>query len=280
MRMTSPTKPKAPEIDLAAPMRDVLDALNKPDVSASREDKHAYASGLSRRLAVLMARALRPAFPNVHPTEDDLGHESPVGSSEGTKRLDVKVWDDTLGLRLLVSIKTYSFQDWDNKKQKAGRFSKNVKRNGLELKDEADVVHRRQPYSVMIAIMFVPESACLDGDASATSNDKGVSSFASMVRRLRVRTGRSLDPDDKRFERYDLTERLYIGLYKHEGPERGSVGFFDVKNAPPKTGVPTTGLLTLPQLIDEIKSLEHERNSTGIDWEVLTDEATEDEPGD
>ncbi len=50
------------------PLRQLLDELEPtPDVSADREDKHAYAMALSRKLAVFMARALRPAFPNVLP---------------------------------------------------------------------------------------------------------------------------------------------------------------------------------------------------------------------
>src|SRR5688572_19745450 len=98
------------------PLLQILDELEpKPDVSAIREDKHAYASALSRKSAVLMANALRTAFPQVLPTADNVGHESLTGSAQGKKRLDVKVWDELLGLVLLVSLKTYSFQDWNNK---------------------------------------------------------------------------------------------------------------------------------------------------------------------
>ncbi len=54
------------------PLEAVLLALEpKPDVSASREEKHGYASRLSRALAVLIATALRPHFPNIIPTPDD-----------------------------------------------------------------------------------------------------------------------------------------------------------------------------------------------------------------
>jgi hypothetical protein len=262
-------------------MRAVLDGLEpKPEVSAPREDKHAYATALSRKLAVLVARALRPTYPQVLPTEDDIGHESPTGSSEGKKRLDVKVWDDTLGLVVLVSIKTYSFRDWDNKKKTAGRYTKNIKRNGLELKDEADVMHRRQPYSVVVALMFMPFTACDDGDPESTSDVQGVSSFASAVRRLRVRSGRSIDPDEKRFERFDLTEKLYIGLYEYDDPEtRGQLRFFDVTHAPPRTGRPSaSSTRSLAELVADIKDLENKRNTSGIEWEILTEEgATEDD---
>lgn len=259
------------------PLRELLEDVEpKPDVSALREDKHGYAMRLSRRLAGFIAHALRPVFPLVLPTEEDMGHESLTGSAEGKKRLDVKVWDEMLGLLLLVSLKTYSFQDWNSRTGKAGRYSKNIQRNGKELKDEADVIHRRQPYSVIVAIMFVPDSACFDGNPKSTSDVQGPSSFASAVRRLRVRTGRAINPDEKRFDRYDLTERLYIGLYRYEEPERGALRFFDVMKDPPRNGMPPeAATLTLDQLVTEIKELVDERNRMGIEWATLTQELEE-----
>jgi hypothetical protein len=260
------------------PLRSILDAVEpKPAGSAPREDKHGYAMALSRHLAVFVADALRTRYPSVLPTSDNVGHESMTGAAGGSKRADVKVWDDLLGLLLLVSLKTYSFQDWDNKKQLAGRYTKNVQRNGRELKDEADVIHRRQPYAVIVAIMFIPITACDDGDPNSSSDRSGPSSFASMVRRLRVRTGRSLDPDEKRFDRYDLTERLYVGLYEYDEPQRGAVRFFDVIDNPPKNGrPPESGTLSLNELVEEIEAIVARRNSAGIEWAVLT----EDDEGD
>ncbi len=256
------------------PLEAVLLAVEpKPDVSASREDKHAYASRLSRALAVMMASALRPHFPNIIPTPDDVGHESATGSASGKKRLDVKVWDDKLGLELLVSIKTYSFRDWSGKTKSAGRYTKNVQRNGMELKDEADVIHRRQPYSVMVALFFLPIDACDDGDES-TSQDRGASSFASIVRRLRHRQGRAIDPDERSFDRYDLAEKLYVALYEPENPDtRGWLRFFDVASNPPRTGRPAeTATLDLAGLAAEIRELVTRRNTAGFDWEVAVAE--------
>lgn len=255
-------------------LRDVLDELEpKPDVSATRENKHSYASALSRRLALFMADALRDAYPAVLPSSAQTGHESLTGSAEGTKRLDVKIWDELLGLKLLVSLKTYSFQDWDNKKQLAGRYTKNVQRNGKELKDEADVIHRRQPYAVIVAVLFLPDSACLDGNPSSTSDVTGPSSFASIVRRLRVRTGRALDPDEKRFDRFDLTERLYVALYRYDGPERGTLRFFDVLQNPPRNGAPPDSItLSLDELVAEIQTIVSTRNESGVEWSTLTEE--------
>jgi hypothetical protein len=264
------------------PLRAVLDELEpKPPESADREDKHAYASTLSRKLALVVADSLREAFPTVLPTSENLGHESLTGSAEGKKRLDVKIWDELLGLVLLVSLKTYSFQDWNGKAKTAGRYTKNIQRNGKELKDEADVIHRRQPYSVIIAILFLPDSACMDGNPDSTSNVQGPSSFASIVRRLRVRTGRALDPDEKRFDRFDLTERLYVGLYRYDGEDRGAVRFFDVLDDPPRNGIPAASTtLTLDDLVDEIQVLVKKRNDSGIEWSTLTDEIERVDEGD
>lgn len=259
--------------DSDRPLAALLEKVEpKPDVSASREDKHAYASRLSRALAVRIASALRPHYPNIIPTEADVGHESATGSATGRKRLDVKVWDDTLGLKLLVSIKTYSFRDWSGRTRSAGRYTKNVQRNGMELKDEADVIHRRQPYAVMVALFFLPVDACDDGDDAAVG-DRGVSSFASIVRRLRVRQGRSLDADERSFDRFDLAEKLYVGLYEYADPGvRGWLRFFDVADNPPRNGRPTS-LRTLDELGAEIASLVDRRNTAGFDWAVAAAEA-------
>jgi hypothetical protein len=257
------------------PLEAVLLAVEpKPEVSAPRENKHAYASRLSRALAVMMASALRPHFPNIIPTPDDVGHESATGSASGKKRLDVKVWDDKLGLELLVSIKTYSFRDWSSRTKTAGRYTKNIQRNGMELKDEADVIHRRQPYSVMVALFFLPVDACDDGDESA-SQDRGASSFASIVRRLRHRQGRAIDPDERSFDRYDLAEKLYVALYEPEDPDsRGLLRFFDVANNPPRTGPPSeNSTLTLDEIAGHIRDLVRRRNTAGFDWEVAVAES-------
>lgn len=274
------SKPGSIEPD--APLAALLDAVEpKPIVSAVREKKHAYASRLSRALAVLVSSALRPHYPNIIPTEDDVGHESATGSASGRKRLDVKVWDDRLGLELLVSIKTYSFRDWSSRTQAAGRYTKNVQRNGMELKDEADVIHRRQPYSVMVALFFLPIDACDDGDPT-TSADRGASSFASIVRRLRLRQGRSIDPGERSFDRFDLAEKLYVGLYEYSDIDsRGWLRFFDVADNPPRTGRPSEGTLrTLEGLASEIKALVGQRNTAGFDWEAAATEAeTEAEEG-
>ncbi len=89
----------------------------------------------------------------------------------------------------------------------------NIVRNDHELRAEADVLHRRQRYAVLVAVMFLPHDACWDGSPPA-----GHSSFAHQVFMLRKRAGRT-NPDHPNT---DLSERVFIGLFDDE-----TVDFFD-----------------------------------------------------
>ena len=272
MTPRSPQRGQAVDIDWEAPLGNALEASEpKPALDAPREDKKNYAERLSRNLARVVADGLRAKFPSVTPGAEGRAQEAPVGADRGRKRLDVKVWDDELGLVLSVSIKTYSFQDWDPARKRAGRYTKNIKRNDYELRAEADVVHRRQPYAVLFALMFMPITSCDDGDPTA-ARDEMKSSFAHAVLTLRQRTGRA-DADDRRT---DLFEKVYIGLYEVDGRRRGAVRFFDVQNAPPRNGRPPAGnTLSFRQLLDEIERVVAARNQTEPVWgeaEVVVDE--------
>ena len=200
----------------------------------------------------------------------------------GQKRLDVKVADPSLGLILCISIKTYSFRDYSPTKKKLGRWTKNIKRNDHELRGEAMVLHQRQPYSALVAVIFEPFATCDDGESSN-------SSFAHHVDVLKKRSGRGKRPirgttspawvefgaEDPR---YELFERVLIGLYEHEGPERGSVKFFDVEKPPPKKGRPATeDLLTFQQFIELVDEDVSIRNSKAPVWSDTDDDSEEDE---
>jgi hypothetical protein len=247
---------KSSRIDPEYSLRDVLDRVGpRPAPTADRADKKNYAERLSRLLAIMVGQALRASFPTVTPSETGRDQETPIGADGGKKRLDVKVWDDKLGLILNVSIKTYSFQDYSPTTGKLGRFTKNVLRNDHELRAEADVVHRRQPYSVLIGLVFMNADAARDGENSH-------SSFAHAVATFRKRTGRS-QPDDPRYDRF---ESVYIGLYETEGPERGRTWYFDVTRPPSKNGIPNA-TLNLDQLVEAVTSTVAARNKTEIHYE-------------
>ncbi|SNS55396.1 hypothetical protein [Rhodococcoides kyotonense] len=220
-------------------------AGDKPLPDADRSDKKNYAQRLSNHLAQTVADALRPYYPNITPDAMGVGQEAQVDVAKGRKRLDVKALDPTLGLILCVSIKTYSFRDFSPRTGKFGRWTKNIVRNDHELRGEAMVLHQRQPYSVLIGVMFEPFATCDDGDASKSS-DVGKSSFAHHVTTLSKRSGRGkravvggtgkmwvdLGAEDTR---YDLFEKVFIGLYDPDGEVR----FFDVDESPPRNGRPT-----------------------------------------
>ena len=233
-----------------------LDAAGeKPPDDGDRESKKNYAQRLSRALAQAVADRLRDAFPRISPC-GDAGHEREIGGAGGKKRLDVCVWDDQLGLLLDVSIKTYSFRDYDNKKKKLGRYTKNVVRNDHELRAEAARIHERQPYSVLVGMMFVPFAVCEDGE-------KEHSSFAHMVTIYRARSGRTAH-DDRRLERF---EAFYIGLYEASGRERGKVRFFDVMTSPPRNGRPkSSDTLSFAEMSQKVKGLVEARNTAVVDW--------------
>lgn len=225
--MTAADRPLAP---IFASIGNVLDA------AADRAGKKNYAEKLSRELALLFASRLRSRFPSarVTPLSDGSGQEFRIGGNLDAKKTDVAVWDDRAGLVLGVSIKTITARD-----SKTQRYTKNVLRNDMELRDEADKLHRRQPWAVLTAVIFLPEDSTWDGRAEATN-----SSFAHAVFSFRKRAGR----DAAHAARFDTFEQVYIGLFDREG----RVGFFDVDSAPPRNQMPVS-LLTLTQLLDHME---------------------------
>lgn len=188
----------------------------------NRAHKKNWAQRFSNALAMTIADYLRPTYPRarVTPRADGSGQEFSVGGKIDRKRTDVGVWDDAAGLVAGISIKTYTFRDTQPatkvRPARVTRYVKNVKRNDMELRDEADTLHRRQPYAVLTALFFMNEDACWDGVT-------GQSSFAHAVFTLRKRAGRT-GPD----ARFDLFEQVYVGLFD----ERGHVRFFDVRQPP------------------------------------------------
>jgi hypothetical protein len=253
---------RSPEYKVHPLLAALDEAQPRPaDDSPDRHEKKNYAQRLSRALAVEVAERLRPHFPDILPTRTE-GHETEIGGAGGSKRLDVCVWDRQLGLLLDVSIKTYSFRDYDSKRKRLGRMTKNVVRNDMELRAEAAKIHERQPYAVLVGLMFVPFVACSDADREH-------SSFAHMVLTFRDRAGRQ-GHDDRRLERF---EAFYIGLYEPEGEDRGYVRFFDVQGNPPKSGRPRSeDTISFEDLTQQIKELVDRRNSRGIEWGEPADE--------
>lgn len=245
-------------IDWGQPLREPKRrALPRPEPTASAAEKKNYAERLSRALAEMLAEALRSkaAFRSITPTADGRGHEAHTRAEGGKKKLDVRLLNYELGLVFSASIKTYSFQDYSPSTKSFGRYQKNVVRNDMELRAEADVIHRRQPYAVMVGFFFMHEGALLDGENKH-------SSFAHAVFTFRKRSGR-LNAQDQRFDRF---EKVYIGLFNPDDVVDGTVAFFDVENRPPRIGRPRH-LLTLREVIEEIDLLVKTRNDLVYEYD-------------
>jgi hypothetical protein len=211
-------------------------------------------------MAICIANGLRDRFPGVLPDALGKGIESPAQSVRGPKKLDVNYSTPQLGLGFGISLKSVHFRE----KERRG-YIHNMKRNDEELRTEASGYHQRQPYAVMIAVVFLPDDAC--DDATATHP----SSFGAWVKYLRPLAQRHAAHDD--IARY---ERVFIGLYDRLG--RG-MEFFDVDAAPPKTGRPRN-LLTYSEFLDEVEKSYLRRNAAEFEWAedgiAETDEAPPD----
>jgi hypothetical protein len=252
--------------------RDVLDQSEpRPaDTDMARGIKKNYAERLSNKIAVLVANRLRDTkqFPGILPNADGSGRESRAasGAHKKPKKTDVRYATADTGLELLVSVKTLSFRDAKNTESGVvlGRYTKNMVRNDHELRAEAMDHHERHPFAVLAALFFLPLSACDDG-----ASDK--SSFGHAVMTFRPRAGRQRPTDP-----HQVFERLFIGLYEHEGEKRGEVWFFDVMDKPPRRsrpkriepapGEPRLGLLTLDEAVAEIVKSYGIRNRRYMDW--------------
>jgi hypothetical protein len=75
--------------------------------------------------------------------------------------------------------------------------------------------------------------------------------------------------------RYELFERVFIGLYQQGGEERGAVRFFDAETPPPRNGRPSQrSTISFDELVETINSEVDRRNRLAPTWaEPDADEA-------
>jgi hypothetical protein len=223
----------------------------RPKDSAAAPDKKNYAERLSRHLATLVANELRPDFPGILPDEEGRMQESRARTAKGVKKLDVNFSTIDLGLGLGVSIKTLNFVDAGS-----SRYTKNYTRIDNELRAEAKDYHQRQPFSVMVAVVFIPMDAALDGRGDNPS------SFGQAIKVFRHRAGRRTAKDEE-----ELFERVFVVLYTHEGDQRGEAICFDVMDAPPRSGLPKQPpAMDFEAMIREIKQTYLLRNDPPFTW--------------
>lgn len=198
-----------------------LDQRSRSFVEVGRAEKKNYAQRLSTSIAQKVADALRHRFKTVLPTATGERQESRSMGAGGLKKLDVNYSTAEMGLGLGVSIKTINFKD-----EKTRRYTKNVKRVDGELRAEAQDYHRRQPYAVLIALIFMPVDACIDGSADKSSLWHAWEVFSARAKRK--------SPEDE----HGRFERLWIGLYETDPGRIGEVHFIRAENPPPLHGAP------------------------------------------
>lgn len=223
----------------------------RPTSSSSTSDKITYATRFADAVADEIARDLTPLFPDI---EASTKRSAP--SSRGKKQLDINFSTPKLGLALGVSLKSVHIRE------AGGRYTHNIKRNDEELATEASVYHERQPWAVLVAVVFLPFDACSDGKT-------GPSSFGTWVKGLRHRVGR-VSPGD----RESLFEKGYIALYNPDGTD---LRFFDIQAAPPKQGEPPRDgviesgkvpnrLLAYDEFMADVYEAYQSRNHTEFRW--------------
>ncbi len=254
-RPKTSTHPDGPTV-----LRAVLaSAEPRPSATASPQQKNLYAGRFATAMAATLARDLAVHFPGIEATASRSAQ-----SMRATKQLDIGFSTPQLGLALGISLKSVHLREAAG----SGRYTHNLKRNEEELRIEAAGYHRRQPYAVMVGILFVPFDSCTDARSARTS-----SSFGSWVRHLRPFAHRSGPHDEA-----DCFERLYIGLYEPDGSD---LAFFDIRTAPPKNGKPRRDgslfgaadqrgapvrTLSYAELLREVRRCYLERNSVDFVW--------------
>jgi hypothetical protein len=190
-------------------------AAPRPTIEDKQGDKIKYAVRFADAMAAEMAADLHPFFPDVSATT-----KRDAGAASGKKQLDVNFSTPSSGLALGVSLKSVHLRDVGS----GHKYGHNKKRNTEELLVEVTGYHRRQPYAVLVGVLFLPFDSCTDGRKGNPS------SFGSWVRHLRPHVGR-VEPEDD----IGLFEKLYIALYEPDGSD---LRFFDVETDPPKNSKP------------------------------------------
>jgi hypothetical protein len=221
----------------------VLEAAKpRPNQSDDVGKKIQYATRFADAMAEQIANHLTPRLKGITGTT-----KRTAGSVRGKKQLDVNFSTPQVGLALGISLKSVHIRDVAG----AERYTHNRKRNEEELRIEATGYHKRQPYAVMIGVLFLPFDSCDDGKMNNPS------SFGSWVRHLRPYCGRR-GPDDEP----DRFEKIFIALYDPNGAD---MSFFDVEWPPTKHGRPTR-LFTYLEFLDAAYYAYLARNAADFEW--------------
>lgn len=217
-------------------------AAPRPQPADKQHIKNQYAIRFADEIAKVISRDLESRLEGIVATTK---REAP--SAGGKKQLDINFSTPRLGLAVGISLKSVHIRE----EKHAKRYTHNMKRNEEELRIEATGYHKRQPYAVMVGVLWLPFDSCDDGKKNNPS------SFGSWVRHLRPYAGRKSPKDDE-----DRFERIFIGLYE---PDGSSLRFFDIETDPPKSARPRR-LLTYREFLDAIYREYLRRNHAEFKW--------------
>lgn len=256
LRRDFPSKSAEPSFPRPDPeMSEVREAL---EYAAPKANGNTFGTYFSNALAVVFANALRRhGFDGVLPDAQG-GFESRVQGARGLKKLDVNYSTPEMGLGLGLSIKTISSRD-----PKTKRYTKNYSRNDNELRAEAVDYHRRQPFAVLAAFLFLPADAADDASVSAedSDDDRNVSSFGAAVKYFRYRTPR-IDAHDEP----DRFEAFYVALYEGDGTAM-LWPVHDLTLGPPSARRPREGeYVSVDEAVGELIGIYERRNNPPFSW--------------
>lgn len=241
-----PPKPKKPTPSIPSGAKVLAEVLKvakpRPKQSDPVGNKIQYATRFADQMAEQIALHLSPRLKGISAST-----KRTAGSVRGSKQLDVNFSTPEVGLALGISLKSVHIRDVGSSE----RYTHNRKRNEEELRIEATGYHKRQPYAVMVGVLFLPFDSCDDGKKD------NASSFGSWVRHLRPYAGREKPDEDS-----DKFEKIYICLYEPDGSE---MAFFDVEWNPPKNGRPKV-LRSYLEFLDEAYLAYLKRNGTEFIW--------------
>jgi hypothetical protein len=232
------------EAVLTATQRDVAEGEAKALAKKKKFKKElTFAIAFAKHMGIEVAKALQPDFPGT------VSGEKLSQAVRGMKRVDVKYATQEAGLGLALSFKSVHLGE---EEEGNADFIHNMKRNDEELRVEATGHHLRQPYAVMVAVVFLPFESCQDGEEQ--------SSFASWVEYLWPLKGR-LEPEDPP-DRYELA---FMALYARDASK---LGFYEIGGAVPcpRKGRPKE-LLSFADFLARIRKVYDSRNGRDFFFE-------------
>lgn len=228
----------------------LLDAVKaagvKPDDRDSQSEKKNWNQRLSDNLAMAIAAELRDlgmdtALPAEPGQVGISGAERRLSGGIGAKKVDVSWATEESGLIFAISIKTIMFRD-----RKTGNYQKNLTNRRGDMLIESVTLHRRFPYAVLAAFLFIDVGAETDDLNPDGSQKRRKSTFRNVFPRLRLFTGRD-DPAG----REEQFEKFYV-LLLDSNPFLPSIRAFEVNDGNKEVSV--------DEALTELIALVGERN--------------------